>query len=172
MTPATGFEPGFTTSVIEESLAIPTKLRCHLRQEEAAGQTALEQNPIPAYDYLTGIDALEGRKSRDLNVRREHLVRLQRVKTRVLEGGGDRVVPDRPPQRRDADHMTDTTSKPTLNLESYKGASRFQEFLVARLRRGEGYSVQAALNRFACQREQKSGCFPVDRVLRGIRMHL
>ncbi len=172
MTPATGFEPGFTTGVIEKGLPIPTKLCCDLRQEEAARQTAFEQNPIPANDYLMEIDALDGRESRDLDVRRKHLVCLQRVKTRVLEGGGDRVVPDRPPQRRDADHMTDTTSKPTLNLESYKGASRIQELLVARFGRGEGYSVQAALDRFACQREQKSGCFPVDRVLRGIRMHL
>ena len=60
MTPATGFEPSFTTGVIEEGLPIPTKLCCHLRQEEAARQTALEQNPIPADDYLTEIDALGG----------------------------------------------------------------------------------------------------------------
>ena len=172
MTPATGFEPGFATGVIEEGLPIPTKLCCHLRQEEAARQTALEQNPIPADDYLTEIDALEGRESRDLDVGREHFVCLQRVKTRVLEGGGDRVVPDGSPQRCDADNMTDTTSKPTLYFESYKGASRFQEFLVARVGRGEGYSVKAALDRFACQREQKTGCFPVDRVLRGIPIHL
>ena len=55
--------------MIEEGLPIPAKLRCHLRQEEATCPPALEQNPIPADDYLVKIDALEGCEGRDLDVR-------------------------------------------------------------------------------------------------------
>ena len=68
--------------------------------------------------------------------------------------------------------MADTSSKPALDLEGYKGASRFQEVGVARLESGEGFPVQTTLDRIACQREQKTGRSPVDQMLGGFRSHL
>ncbi len=102
----------------------------------------------------------------------EQFVRPHWLKTGVLKGGGDGVVPDRPPQRRDADHMTDTTSEPTVDLEGHKGASRFEEFWVVRLGRGKGFSLQATLDRLAREREQKAGRVTVDGVLGGTGNHL
>lgn len=93
VTPAAGLEPGFATRVIEKRLPIPAVLRCHLRQEETARRPSLEQNPIPTDDYFAKIDALKRSESGDLDVRVVYLVGLQRVKTGVLEGGGDGVVP-------------------------------------------------------------------------------
>ena len=171
VTPAAGLEPCFATGVVEEGLPIPAVLRCHLRQEEAACRPALEQNPIPTDDYLVKIDALEGSESGDLDVRVVHLVCLQRVKTRVLEGGGDGVVADCSPQRRDANHMTDTTSESAIDLESHKDAARFEEFWVVRLGRGKGSAVQLAQNRLACEHEQKAGPVTVDGVLGGTDIH-
>ncbi len=60
VTPATGFEPSFATGVIEESLAIPAILGCHLRQEEPTRKPTFEQNPVPADDNSVEIDAPEG----------------------------------------------------------------------------------------------------------------
>lgn len=99
-------------------------------------------------------------------------VSLHWGKTGVLEGGGYRVVPDRSPQRRDADHMADTPTESTFDLESYKSAAGFEEFLVVRLGRGEGGAVQTTLNRLAGEREQKAGRVTVDGVLGGTDIHL
>jgi len=170
--PATVFESGFPTGVIEECFSIPAKFRSNLRQEEATCQPALQQNPIPPDDYLVEIYALEWRESGYFDVHVVYLFWLQWAKAGVLEGSGNCVVPDRSPQWRDADHVTDTPSKPTFDLESYKGTSRFEEFLVARLGRRQGFSVAAALDRFACQREQKTGRVPGDREVGGILSHL
>ena len=68
--------------------------------------------------------------------------------------------------------MTDTTSEPTIDLEGHKGAARFEEYLVARLGRGEWFAVQVPLNRFACKREQKAGRGTVDGVFGGTGNHL
>lgn len=67
--------------------------------------------------------------------------------------------------------MTDTTSEATTDLESHKGAARFEEFWVVRLGRGEGSAVQATLNRLSGESEQED-CRPnVDGVLGGSDIH-
>lgn len=68
--------------------------------------------------------------------------------------------------------MTDTTSEPTIDLESHKGAARFEEFWVVRLGRGEGSAVQSTLNRLAGESEQKASRPNVDGVLGGSDIHL
>jgi len=160
--PAAGLEPGFATGVIEKGLPIPAELHCHLRQEEASRHAPFEQNPIPADHHVVEFDAPQRCESGDLDVGVEQFVRPHWFKTGVLEGGGDGVIPDRSPQRRDADHMTDTTSESTVDLEGHKGASRFEEFWVVRLARGKGFSIQTTLDRLAGEREQKSGRVTVD----------
>jgi len=170
--PAAGLDPCFATGVIEKGLPVPAKLHCHLRQEEAARHAPFEQDPIPADDHVVEFDAPEGCESGDLDMGVEQFVRPHRFKTGVLKGGGDGVVPDRLPQRRDADHMTDTTSEPTVDLEGHEGAARFEEKLVVRLWRGKGFSIQATLDRFACEREQKAGRVTVDGGLGGTGNHL
>ena len=41
--------------------------------------------------------------------------------------------------------MADTPTESTFDLESYKSAAGFEEFLVVRLGRGEGRAVQTRL---------------------------
>jgi len=170
--PAAGLESGFATGVVKEGHPIPAVLDGHLRQEEAARHALFEKNPIPANDHLVEIDAPKWGEGGDLDVRVGEFVSLQRGKPGVLEGGGYGVVPDRSPQRRDADHMTDTTSQSTIDLESHKRAAGLEEDRVVGFWRGEGSPAQATLNRLAGESEQKPGRGNVDRVLTRTGNHL
>jgi hypothetical protein len=68
--------------------------------------------------------------------------------------------------------MTDTTSKPTVDLEGDESATRFEEYRVVRVGRGEGSPAQATLNRLPSESEQKAGRGTVDCGFRGTGIHL
>ncbi len=172
MAPTTGLEAGLAARVIEKGVPIPAVLYCHLRQKEAARRPAFEEDSVPADDNSVEIDPPQRRQSGDLDVRVGKFINLQWPKTGVLEGGGDGVVPNRSPQRRDADHMADTTSEAAVDLEGHKGAARFEKRWIGRLGRGEGIPVQATVNRLTCESEQKPGRRIVDGVLGGTGNHL
>ena len=163
--PTAGLESGFATGVVEESLPVPAILDGYLRQEEAARNSIFEENPVPADDHLFRADAPQWSESGDLDVCEGQLFSLQGGEAGILESGGDRVVPNRSPQRHDADHVTDTSSEPALDLESHEGAAKFVEDRVGGFRRGGREAVQATLNRLASEGQQKPGGGIVDGVI-------
>ena len=114
---------------------------------------------------------LERREGGDLNVCLRQFIGLQRIKTRVLEGGGDGIVANRHPQRRDADHVTNAAAKSAVDLEGHESASVLEQYIVFRFTRGEGIPVQAALNRLAREGKQESTGVIIDRMFGGCRFH-
>jgi len=169
--PTAGFEPRFAAGVIQKGLPVPAELHRHLREKQATGKIALEHDPIPANHDLFRCDPPERRESGDLNVGLRQLIGLQWFKTRVLKGGGDGIVANRHPQRRDADHVTNAATKSAVDLEGHESASVLEQYIAVRFRRGEGIPVQATLNRLAREGKQESTGVTIDRVFGDCRFH-
>jgi hypothetical protein len=129
MVPAAGLEPGLTTGVVEESLAVPAELDRDLREEQTSGSAPLDEDAMVTHNHVFGRGGAKRREDRDLYPHMRKLVESEWREAGVLERGSDGIVPYRPPQRRYADYVTNAAAQPTVDLEGDERSSDLKQDL-------------------------------------------
>ena len=152
MPPTSWLETGLAAGVIEKGLPVPSVLHRHLWEKQSARRPPLDQDSVSTDRDFIGCHPPQRREGGDLDVGLHELVGLQGFETRVFEGGGDSVVTNRSPERRDADHVADAASKAAVDLESDEGATLLEKDFRLRLGGWESLTIEPALNRAPRQR--------------------